>query len=122
MAIALSRVWLVHLGYRIGVSSIDKITGMSQYVTKAAMILGNTVIGGLMATLISLQIALEFPIAEGEVFSIQSSFLDMIFPGILPIGVTFLLLYLIKKKNANPIVLIVSLLVISIIGSFFGIL
>lgn len=122
MGVALSRVWLVHLGYKLGVSSIDAIKNVSKHVTKAAMILGNTVIGGLMASTIALPIALEFTIAEGQVFSLQTEFLDNLFPGILPIGITFLLYYLIRKKNANPVLLIVLLLAGSIAGSFLGVL
>lgn len=120
IGIAFSRIALTRFGYKLGESAIDKITSLSATVTEAALILGTTVIGGLMSSYISLPIAWKIAVAKGKTISIQKDLLDNIFPGILPICVTLLLYYLLKKKNANPVVLIALLLVVCIAGSFIG--
>ena len=48
------------------------------------------------------------------------SILDQLLPGLLPLALTFLCMWLIRKK-INPIAIIFGLFVIGIIGAFFGI-
>ncbi|MGL5041991.1 MAG: PTS system mannose/fructose/sorbose family transporter subunit IID [Culicoidibacterales bacterium] len=122
IAVAMFRLSFVHLGYKLGLSAIEKISAHSALVAKAATILGCTVIGGLIASYVKLPVLLEFKIAAEETLSVQEAFLDKIFPGLLPISLTFLLYYLLKKKNANPVILIFGLLVFALVGSWLGVL
>lgn len=121
MGVAFSRLLLVRAGYKIGVTAIGKIMSYSAQIAKAATILGCTVIGGLIASYVHLPVALKINIAKGHSLGVQDAFLDKIFPGILPISITFFLYYLVKKKEANPVVLIFGLLVFCIIGSWLGV-
>ena len=54
--------------------------------------------------------------------AIQTDVLDKIFPNMLAFGYVFLMYYFIKKRQANPVVLILVTFGLSILLSFFGIL
>ena len=53
---------------------------------------------------------------------IQTEFFDKIFPNFLPMCVTLLCFWLLKKKQVSPIVLIVAIIVLSIVASAVGLL
>ena len=122
IGVFLSRIYLVKIGYDIGSKAIDKLKNVSKHVSKAATILGITVIGGLIASYINIDVLLSIPISEGHVISIQQDFLDKILPKLVPLGYTFLMYYLMKFKKVNPVTLIVTTFVLAIICSFFKIL
>lgn len=78
--------------------------------------MGLTVIGALISSYVSLSLSVKI----GTV-SLQKDFLDKIFPNILPLGFTFFLYWLLKKK-VSPIVLIAVVFVLCILCSFFNIM
>lgn len=114
----ISRIWFVHLGYNAGVKSIKFIGDNAGALTKAAGILGVMVVGGLIPSYVSFVFPESLVIAS---VSIQGIF-DSILPSILPLGIVFLLYWLFKKKNINTIKLIILVIAVSILLSFFGIL
>jgi PTS system galactosamine-specific IID component len=116
------RVPLTHLGYNLGTRAIDFIQTTSQTISRAASILGVTVIGGLIASYVHIQVALQIPINEAKTVSLQTDFFDKIFPNILPLGYVFLMYYLLKNRNVNPVVLIRITFVLAILLSFIGVL
>lgn len=117
-----ARISLAQLGYSAGTKAISKIRENSQIVAHAASVLGCTVIGGLIATYVQIQVLSKIPVTAGHSISIQKDFFDNIFPNVLPLGYTFLLYWLLKKKNANPVVLIILTFVLAIIFSWLGVL
>lgn len=114
-------VW-THLGYNLGTKAVSTIKETSTVISKAATVLGCTVIGGLIAAYVHITLLPEIVVNEAKTVNIQVDFLDKIFPNILPFGYVFLLYYLMKNKKVSPVVLIVSTFVLSIVLSFFGIL
>jgi PTS system galactosamine-specific IID component len=114
-------VW-AHLGYNLGTKAVELLKEASGRISKAATVLGCTVIGGLIASYVSISIVSEIPINESSTISIQTDFLDKIFPNLLPFIYVFLMYYLLNKKHLNPIVLIVVTFALAILGAFFGIL
>ena len=54
--------------------------------------------------------------------AVQTEFFDKIFPNFLPMCVTLLCFWLLKKKQVSPIVLIVAIIVLSIVASAVGLL
>lgn len=88
----------------------------------AASVLGCTVIGGLIASYVQIKVLTKIPVAAGHTISIQTQFFDRIFPNILPLGYTFLLYYLLKKKNVSPVLLILLTFVLAILFSWMGVL
>lgn len=122
VGIFLLRYPLTKMGYNLGTKALDTIKASSDLISKSASILGITVIGGLIADYVSIEIIKEIAISETNVVSIQEAFFDRIFPNILGLGYTMAIYYLLTKKEANPVLLIGITFVLAIIGSFFGIL
>jgi galactosamine PTS system EIID component len=122
LTIFILRIVWTHLGYNVGVKAIDKIKTGTQAISKAATILGVTVIGGLIASYIHINLAPQIVVNAEKTVSLQKDFIDKIFPNILPLGYVLLMLYLLKKKNVSPVTLIVITFALAIIGSFIGLL
>ena len=112
-------VW-IRLGYTLGTRSIDIITENSDMIANSATILGITVIGALIASYVTINLLPVIKVDGGIEVAVQAEFFDRIFPNFLPMCVTLLLFWLLKKKQANPIVLIVSIIVLSILGAWVG--
>ena len=112
-------VW-TRLGYTLGTRSIDIITENSDMIANSATILGITVIGALIASYVTINLLPVIKVDGGIEVAVQAEFFDRIFPNFLPMCVTLLLFWLLKKKQANPIVLIVSIIVLSILGAWIG--
>lgn len=116
------RIAWTHLGYNLGVKAIDKIKNNSKVIGKAATVLGVTVIGGLIASYVKINVLTNIVVNESKTVSLQTDFFDKIFPNILPLGYTLLMYFLIKNKKISPVVLIFSTFIMSILLSFVGIL
>lgn len=122
VGIFLLRIFWAHLGYDLGTRAIVMIKENSEVISKAATILGLTVIGGLIASYVHIEVAAKFKVASGHSISLQKDFFDNIFPNILPFGYTFLMYYFLKNKKTSPVLLIAVTFVLAIILSFFGVL
>lgn len=120
--IFLMRWFWCHLGYDLGTKAISKIRAASDTLSNAANVLGCTVIGGLIASYVSLSVQTEILVSDGNVVNLQTDFFDKIFPNILPFLYVFLMYWLLKSKKISPIVLILVTFVLAIVLSFFGIL
>jgi galactosamine PTS system EIID component len=116
------RIFWAHTGYNLGTRAITVIKDNSEVISKAATILGVTVIGGLIASYVHIDVAAAIKISSGHKISLQKDFFDHIFPNILPFGYTFLMYYFLKHKKVSPVLLIVVTFVLSIILSFLGVL
>lgn len=122
LSLFFARIPLAQLGYSAGTKAISKIRENSSIVSHAASVLGCTVIGGLIATYVQIKVVSKIPVTATHSISIQKDFFDNIFPNVLPLGYTFLLYWLLKKKNANPVVLIILTFVLAILLSWLGVL
>ena len=122
LGIFIMRIFWAHMGYDVGTRAITLIKDNSEIISKAATILGMTVIGGLIATYVHIDVVAKVAISKGHFIALQSDFFDRIFPNILPFGYTFLLYYFLKKKNTSPVLLILVTFILSILLSFMGIL
>lgn len=118
---ALRIVW-THLGYNLGSGAIDFIKKASTTIGKAATVLGCTVIGGLIASYVSISVQSSIYVNEASTVYIQQDFFDKIFPNILSAGYVGLMYYLLTKKKMSPVVLILVTFVLAIVLSFVGIL
>lgn len=120
------RVAMGRYGLTLGTSIIDTLSEKIEQISEAANIVGVTVIAGLAATFVKMDVDISF--AAGEVkdagqaqVNIQS-LLDTIAPALLPVLYTLLMYYLIKKKNWNTYTLVILTVVIGIALSFLGVL
>ena len=110
-----------HLGYKLGSKAITMLQSKIKPLTKAASILGVTVLGGLVASYVSFEFNVVIPLSGDGVFSLQTDFFDNIFPNIVPAIFTFLIYYLYTKKKVKPTYLIIGMLIFGIICSYAGI-
>lgn len=87
-------------------------------ISKAATIVGLMVIGAMTASMVSMTTALSITIGEAT-FGLQS-YIDQIFPLLLPLSYTLLMFGLLKKGLKSTHILLITILV-GIIGSYIGI-
>jgi len=113
-----SKILFVRWGYNLGSAAIGTISQNSKYLTKAAGILGITVIGGLIPSYVSVKFADTLVFGVGGT-TVQSVF-DHILPNVLPLAVVFLIYWLFSRKRANVLYIILGIIVISIIISALG--
>lgn len=108
-------------GYKLGAGVLDKIqkSGLMESLTYGAAILGLMVIGGMTAEMVTVNIPLT--IGSGEEAMAVSDILNGIVPGIMSLGFTGLIYYLLSKNFKTTTILIIIAL-LGILGAFFGIL
>ncbi|WP_338358043.1 PTS system mannose/fructose/sorbose family transporter subunit IID [Enterococcus faecium] len=113
--------WLAtKYGYVLGTKFIDDTEDnhMIDKLSHGASILGLTVIGAMIGTMVTLNTSLKFTVGGAET-SLQSIF-DQIFPGLLPLGITFLCVWLYSKGH-KTITIILGIFVLCFLGTLGGI-
>jgi PTS system mannose-specific IID component len=111
----LLRYNLTFIGYNAGTKFLQNLAknNVMDRLTKGASILGLMVVGAMPATLISITTPLT--IGTKSTVSVQS-IIDQIVPAIIPLGLTFLVYYFVKK-NVKTTYLLLGLLVLGFVGS-----
>lgn len=111
----LLRYNLTFIGYNAGTKFLQNLAknNVMDRLTKGASILGLMVVGAMPATLISITTPLT--IGTKSAVSVQS-IIDQIVPAIIPLGLTFLVYYFVKK-NVKTTYLLLGLLVLGFVGS-----
>lgn len=115
--------WLYGLGYDLGRTAVMNMlkSGIMDKIIMACGMLGLMVMGALSAENVALEIATEFTLANtADPISIQGM-IDAVAPGLLPLAVIGLISLYLKKHNNKYGLLIVAIIVLSIVASFFGI-
>lgn len=113
---------LVTKGYTLGrksVVSILKSGKLNQFITTAS-VLGLFMMGALSSTYVKLITPISWTNALGETDTLQGV-IDKIFPKLLPLLVVFSIYFYIKKCGPKYVRILVSILVLSVVLSFFGI-
>ncbi len=108
-------------GYVFGTSLMNdaKDSGILEMISKGATIVGLMVIGGMSASMVTMVTPLSFTIGETS-FAMQT-YLDQIFPLLLPFCYTLTMFGLLKKGYKSTTILLITIAV-GIIGSMIGIL
>jgi len=121
----ITRWYSMQYGYQKGTEIVqDMEGGQLQKLTTGASILGLFVMGGLVARWASLKIPLEIARyknqAGEEVVTTVQSVLDDLLPNLVPLLLTFLCMYLLKKK-VSAIAIILVMFVVGVGGRYAGI-
>lgn len=122
LGVFFARIAWTHLGYTLGVKAIDKLRTQSAFISRAATILGVTVVGGLIASYVHIEVVSKIAVTAGNEVSLQKAFFDKVFPNILPMGYTLLMYYLLRAKQISPVVLILVTFLGAVALSWLGIL
>ncbi len=123
------RYWLMYWSYDMGTKAIEVLTANAREFTHAASMLGVFVVGALTCNYGATSLGIMIPNGTkindaGEVvenFIDLQGLLDGILPALIPLGLTLMCYFLIKKKSWSPTKCIMLLLVIGIVGCVFGI-
>ena len=113
------RLSLVEVGYFQGVKFITKFGEKINAFTEAASILGLTVVGCLIPSVVKLLCGLNF--TSGDVILSVQEQIDSIMPSLLPVAAVGIMYYLVKVKKVKMNYIILGTLAISMIGAAFGI-
>ena len=138
------RYWLMYWSYDMGTKAIEVLTANAREFTHAASMLGVFVVGALTCNYGATKLGMVIPngqtaervkqlviengnIVEKEVEQLKEvnidiqAMLDGILPALIPLGLTLMCYFLIKKRSWSPTKCIMLLLVIGIVGCIFGI-
>ncbi|HEY5406007.1 MAG TPA: PTS system mannose/fructose/sorbose family transporter subunit IID [Ginsengibacter sp.] len=110
------RYQLTFIGYNEGNKFLQRIasSNVMDKLTSGATILGLMVVGAMPALLMSIKTPLQIGATDSAI-SVQG-ILDQIVPGIVPLALTFLVYYFLKK-NVKTTYLLLGLLALGFVGS-----
>lgn len=121
VAFFLLKIKLTDLGYFSGTKLITSLGDRISIFTESASVMGLTVVGSLVASVVRVQTPIKF--AFGAVkMGLQSQILDKIMPSLLPVLLTWLVYKLIGNKHWTMNRIILLLIVVAMVCSFFNIL
>lgn len=110
----------VFYGYNAGVKAIQRLKSGTQAISRAASIVGLTVVGGMIVSYVKLSTPAKVPIGQ-ESFEIQKELLDKIMPNLLPLAYTLFMFFLLKR-GYSPLKLIAITVVLGVAGKYAGLL
>ncbi len=120
LAIFWVRMHALEFGYKQGVKLVTDFSEKLPNLTAAASVLGLTVVGCLIASVIGVTCPISF--SFGDVAMEIQPLLDKILPAMIPAAITGSAYYLLTKKNASMTVLILVVIVLAMVASAAGIL
>lgn len=126
-AVRLALKWFgLTYGFKKGLDLVQDLSGnLLPKLTEGATVLGLFIMGVLVTKWTSINVPLVVSRTQGangkEVVTTVQNILDQMCPGLLALGLTFLMMYFLRKK-VNPIILIFALFGVGILGYGLGIL
>ncbi|WP_261806303.1 PTS system mannose/fructose/sorbose family transporter subunit IID [Lapidilactobacillus luobeiensis] len=107
-------------GYKIGSQYISKAVedGLMGMFTKASSIVGVTVVGGMIATLVKVPVIFKTKI-NGTTFELQKV-LDQILPSMLPLALA-VACFVLLRKNVSPVKVLIAVVLLGFALTFLGI-
>lgn len=125
MALNILFIWMrikfFDLGYYQGTKLVTSMGDKLSSFTEAASVLGLTVVGALIATVVNVKIPFVYKIGKVSM-GIQKDVLDKIMPALLPAVLAFLIYKLLGKKKMTTTKIILIVIVFSMVCAGFGIL
>lgn len=112
---------MFEVGYTSGTKLITNLGKSLTTFTEATSIMGLSVVGALIASSVKMTTALNFKVGEVSL-ALQTDVLDRIMPSLLPVLLTALVYKLLGNKKWTATKLILLIIVIALVCSFFGIL
>lgn len=112
----LLRYKLTFVGYNAGTKFLQSLAknNVMDRLTKGSSILGLMVVGAMPATLMNITTPLQIG-SNGSAIGLQG-ILNQVVPAIIPLGLTFLVYYFVKK-NIKTTYLLIGLLLLGFVGS-----
>ena len=120
LAIFLIRIRFFRMGYDAGQKVITKFGKELNIFTEACSVLGLTVVGALIPSVISVKTPITF--TSGEITTELQATLNSIMPGMIPILLTAISYFLLNKKKVKMTSVILWTLIVSFVAYALGIL
>ena len=129
IGVLLLRFKLYDIGYQQGAKIVNTLSGIKETITASASVLGLTVVGGMIATMVkfplkTLTVSLGTDPKTGEMllqeFPLQK-YMDSIMAGLSPALFAVLCYWMLGKKWMNSNRLIITVLVLAIVLASLGI-
>ncbi|WP_422445635.1 PTS system mannose/fructose/sorbose family transporter subunit IID [Thermoanaerobacterium sp. DL9XJH110] len=116
------RYYGVFKGYEHGVRMVADLqeSGLIARLTELAGVAALVVIGGFIPQVVNVKTVVAYK-AGDTVIKLQET-LDGLIPGILPLGITLFMYYLMTRKRMSPVTLMLLLMLIGVIGVYLKIL
>jgi PTS system mannose-specific IID component len=105
--------WFIGAGYSQGIKIVANVGGKMKSLTAAANILGLTVVGALIPTVIKANIPLVFTM--GKVTMKLQAIFDQIMPSLIPVALVGVIYWLLGKKKMTSVKAIFIVLILGII-------
>lgn len=107
------RWWFINLGYKQGTKLVTTLGGKIKSITEGATILGLTVIGALIPTVVRANVPYVFK--SGDVTMKLQDILNQIMPSLIPVCLVAFIYWLLARKNMNSTKAILLLMVLGIV-------
>jgi len=110
-------------GYDRGKEGVMAIlrSGVTDRVLSGAAVLGNMVMGALTFQFVNIYLTLSWNIDVGggqsKLFDVNRDLLGAIMPGLLPLGFTLLVWWLLSRRRVSPIWLLVIIIIVSMVAA-----
>jgi len=116
------RYYGVFKGYEQGVKMVADLqqSGLIERLTELAGVAALVVIGGFIPAVVDVKTVIAYK-AGDTVIKLQEV-LDGLIPGILPLGITLLMYYLMIRRRMSPVTLMLLLMIIGVVGVYLNIL
>lgn len=116
------RYFGIFKGYHKGVEIVDDIqkSGLITKLTEIASVAAFIIVGGFIPSVVTLVTKANYTSGD-TIISVQKQ-LDNLMPGLLPLGITMLMYWMISKKHMSPILLMLLLMIIGIVGVYLDVL
>lgn len=107
------RWFFINLGYKQGTKMVSSLSGTLRNVTDGATILGLTVVGALVPTVVRANVPYVFK--SGEITMELQKILDQIMPALVPVALVGVVYWLLSKKGMNSTKAIFLLLILGVV-------
>lgn len=116
------RWYMTYLGFSLGTNFISQLYdgGLMKLITKATSTVGLIMVGAMTAANVRFATILSIPVQNADPVQVQT-YLDSIFLGGIPLGITLVCLWLLKK-NVNVNIVLFALMVLAFILGVVGIM
>ncbi len=121
IVLTLFRLKFFEWGYRLGTRLVTELKSTLQVLTDSCSILGLTVVGALIPSVVSVTVPLVITFDTGTTMAVQDQ-LNAIMPYMVPVALTAICYKLLGGKKVSMTVLVFIVLIISIVGAALGIL
>ena len=113
--------FLYFRGYKLGDKAVAILVGkQGKAIRHAISIIGGMVVGGVLASWVSVTTSLQLKDSTGKVFLNLQKQLDSIYPGLLTVIVTLLCWWLMAKRHVSAIWTMIILIVVALLGVLVG--